>query len=318
VAIIRAVMLEATGERLLPDQQRGELVHAEHLARYRFAIQFARGRRVLDAASGEGYGTAMLAASGAGAAVGVELDLEAVSHAREKYGLEFVQADVCDLPFDESSFELVVSFETIEHVKDPARAVSEFRRVLSAGGVLVISTPNSQESLVENEFHTREFSPEEFSALLGAHFGDVHIMLQQNWLLSAVLGEEQFRSEDPNRPLDLDLVKVEAQDPGKQLYSIAICGGASGPFVETAVATGIFEAHRLAQGIIEAQNQLEAWIERAHEAERLVSAWVERAHEAERQLEDAREKIESIEASASWRVTKPLRWGKARATRQRR
>src|SRR2546426_8872802 len=117
VAIIRAVMLEATGERLLPDQQRGELVHAEHLARYRFATQFARRRRVLDAASGEGYGTAMLAAAGAGAAVGVELDPDVVAHAREKYGLEFVQGDVCDLPFDESSFDLVVSFETIEHVQ---------------------------------------------------------------------------------------------------------------------------------------------------------------------------------------------------------
>jgi hypothetical protein len=54
-------MLEVTGERLLPDQQRGELVYAEHLARYRVAAQLARERRALDAASGEGYGTAMIA-----------------------------------------------------------------------------------------------------------------------------------------------------------------------------------------------------------------------------------------------------------------
>ena len=99
-------MLEVTGERLLPEQQRGELVHAQHLARYRFAAQFARGRRVLDAACGEGYGTAILAAAGARAAVGVDIDQPTVDHARAKYGLDFERADVAELPFEDGSFDL--------------------------------------------------------------------------------------------------------------------------------------------------------------------------------------------------------------------
>ena len=126
--------LAATGERLVPDQQHGELVHAEHLARYRLAAQLARGRRVLDAASGEGYGSAILAAAGATSVTGIDLDRDAVDHAGARYGLNFEVADVAALPFPEASFDVVVSFETIEHVPDAVAALREFRRVLAPRG----------------------------------------------------------------------------------------------------------------------------------------------------------------------------------------
>lgn len=310
-------MPEVTGERLLPDQQRGELVHAEHLARYRFATQFARGLRVLDAASGEGYGTAMLAGAGAASAVGVEIDAAVAAAARQKYGLDYVEGDVCELPFGDASFDLVVSFETVEHVEDPAKAVSEFKRVLAPGGALVVSTPNTDESLVENPFHTHELTPDQFSALLGEHFDRVRFMYQQNWLLSAVLGEEKFRSDDPDRALELDLLKVAGSEPGRQLYSVAVCGAAGETLTEMGVLTGVFEAHKLADALLEAERHVRAWVERAGEAERLVNAWVERASEAERQLGEAREKLGRIESSTSWRVTRPLRWGKQAAQKRR-
>jgi len=99
-------VLRETGERLLPDDQRGKILHAEHLARYRFTAALARGRRVLDAASGEGYGTAMLAAASASGVVGVDSAPEAVAHAREKYGLDYREADVAELPFPDASFDL--------------------------------------------------------------------------------------------------------------------------------------------------------------------------------------------------------------------
>jgi SAM-dependent methyltransferase len=311
-------MLEVTGERLLPDQQRGELVHAEHLARYRFAAQFAKGKRVLDAASGEGYGTAMLATAGAANAIGVELDGEVVSHAAGKYGLSFMQGDVCDLPLDDASFDLVVSFETIEHVSEPEKAISELRRVLAPDGILAISTPNKDEFLAGSEFHSREFTPAEFASLLGRQFENVRFAYQQNWLVSAILGREQFALDDPDQLLSLELAKTVGYPPGRELFTIALCGGQRHEPADVGIATGIFEAHKLLEWVEraeEAERQLAAWTERAEEAERLVGAWNERATEAERQLEQTRDKIAAIEGSLSWRITKPLRAAKSAAGR---
>jgi SAM-dependent methyltransferase len=303
-----SIVLDVTGERLVPDVQRGELVHAEHLARYRLAAQLAGGANVLDAACGEGYGSAMLAAGGAASVVGVDVDERAVSHARDKYGLEFVEADVCELPFADDSFDLVASFETIEHVQDAGKMVSELRRVLRPEGRLVISTPNSDEYLIGTEFHTRELAPSEFVELLAGHF-DVQLLLyQQNWLLSAVLDERQSELDDGERPLEAELAKVAGHGPGGELYTVAVCGAPlERPLRQLGVVTAVYEAHKLAWRVEETERHLHAWIERANEAERLVTAWNERATEAERQLAQKMEKLERIEGSVSWRVTKPLR-----------
>jgi SAM-dependent methyltransferase len=295
-------MLEVTGERLLPEQQRGELVHAQHLARYRFAAQLAHGRRVLDAACGEGYGTAILAGAGASGALGVDIDQPTLDHAREKYGLEFQRADVTELPFEDGSFELVVSFETLEHVPDPAKAIAEFRRVLADDGLLIASTPNSDRYLVDNEFHTREFTEQEFGELLAPHFANVAVFYQQDWLTSAVMGSEQLGVDDGERPLALDLTKVAHHAPGDQLFTIAVCGPAA-DVSETAVVTAIFEAQKLHE-----------WVVRALDTEKLywktrgeLEDWMERTYEAERQLTQVREKVTTMEESISWKVTRPLR-----------
>jgi SAM-dependent methyltransferase len=301
--LILAPMLEVTGERLLPEQQRGELVHAQHLARYRFAAQFAQGRRVLDAACGEGYGTAMLAGAGAREAVGIDIDESTVDHARTRYGLRFERADVAELPFEDGSFELVVSFETLEHVPDAAQAIGEFRRVLSDDGLLIASTPNSDRYLVDNEFHTREFTEDEFRALLAPHFPEVAFFYQQDWLTSAVLGAEQLGLDDGERRLALELTKVARHEPGDQLFTIAVAGPTPGSVSETAVVTAIFEAQKLHE-----------WVKRALGAEKLywkvrreLEDWMERSYEAERQLTQAREKVARMENSLSWKVTRPLR-----------
>jgi SAM-dependent methyltransferase len=306
-------MLDVTGERLLPEQQRGELVHAQHLARYRFAAQFARGRRVLDAACGEGYGTAILAAAGARAAAGVDIDQATVDHALAKYGLDFKRADVATLPFEDGSFDLVVSFETLEHVPDAARTIAEFRRVLADGGVLIASTPNSDRYLVDNEFHTREYTAREFGDMLAPHFAEIALFYQQDWLTSAVMGEDQLGLDEGQRSLALDVAKVARHEPGDQLFTIAVCGPVEVPASDTAVITAIFEAQAMHE-----------WVRRAIDAEALYEeaqrhgrAWHERADEAERQLTQARSKVTEMEGSLSWRVTRPLRRFMDRARRGR-
>jgi SAM-dependent methyltransferase len=303
-----ASMLESTGERLVPDQQRGELVHAEHLARYLYAAPLARGRSVLDAACGEGYGSAILAAAGAASVVGVDVDPETVEHARARHGIDARRADVADLPFDDGAFELVVSFETIEHVPDPERALAEMRRVLSPEGTLVVSTPNAAEYLVASEFHVREFTPDELESLLRAHFERVELVYQQNWLTSAVLDPVAFATGDEATSLDVDVRKTVAGEPGRELYAIAVCGGAGAVDLRAvAVAAGVDEAHRLSAELGEAHRLVREWNARAVEAERLVDEWNARAVEAERQLAEARDARRLVEESLSWRLTAPLR-----------
>jgi SAM-dependent methyltransferase len=312
-------MREVTGERLLPDEQRGQLVYAEHVARYRLASQLASGRRILDAACGEGYGTAMMAAAGAARAVGVDIHGRTVAHAREKYGGEFEEGDVCRLPFEDASFDLVVSFETIEHVEDPGTMLAEFRRVLEPAGLLVVSTPNKDEYLIGTEFHVHEFTPAEFTQLLERQFPVVGLLYQQNWLLSAILRKDQFALADGEEPLDAAVSKVAGLCPGKELYTVAVCGdGLEGKLRDIGVVASAFEAHELTHRANEEERQRKAWVERAEEAERLVRSWNERAAEAERQLAEKTETLGRVESSLSWRITKPLRSAKQamRGTRE--
>src|SRR5205823_8596941 len=229
--------------------------------------------------------------AGATSVVGLDLDDDAVTHARERYGLDFVQGDIRKLPFADGSFDLIVCFETIEHISDGARAVAEFRRVLSLDGLLIISTPNSDEYLVHNEFHERDFTSEEFDERLSADFPERLRLYQHNWLLSSVLDEEQFRA-DEKAPLALDVAKTLSLEPGRELYTIAVCGPIRGPVQQVAVASGIYEAHRLSADVEAwhersdlAERQREGWEKRATTAERQREAWEKRATTAERQRE---------------------------------
>ncbi len=120
-------------------------------------------------------------------------------------------------------------FETIEHVPEPDGVLVELRRVLADDGLLLVSTPNKHEYLVENEFHEREFFHEEFVALLEAHFERVEILLQHNWLMSAVLGSKLARGASGDEALEIELRKVAGIEPGGELYTLALCGSGDLP-----------------------------------------------------------------------------------------
>ena len=93
--------LEFTGERFTPECVRE--IRYEHLHRYAFARELVAGKRVLDAACGEGYGAALLAGS-AVAVTAVDRSAQAIGHARSRYGasnLDFREADCLELPFDD-------------------------------------------------------------------------------------------------------------------------------------------------------------------------------------------------------------------------
>jgi SAM-dependent methyltransferase len=167
-------------ERMVPEEAHARTFW-EHIARYRFAKDFVRGKRVLDIACGEGYGAAALAKAGASSTVGIDVSPEVCDHARRKYGLDARPGDAQAIPSSDRSIDVVVSFETIEHVDDPAAFLRECARVLVPEGTLIVSTPNRPVYTGEgtqNPFHRIEFDEKEFVSLLRSKFRAVRLYTQ--------------------------------------------------------------------------------------------------------------------------------------------
>ena len=182
-----------TGERLTTAI--GGQVQIEHYHRYLFARSLVSGRDVLDVASGEGYGSALLAQV-ARSVVGVEFSGPTVRGAIDNFprsNLRFLQADARALPLADHSVDAVVSFETIEHFDGQERFLHEVRRVLRPEGMFIVSTPDrdvySPAGSAANPFHVHELSRLEFVALLRGTFGHVRLAQQRVMIGSALLGE---------------------------------------------------------------------------------------------------------------------------------
>jgi hypothetical protein len=197
-------------------------------------------------------------------------------------------------------------------VSDPSMALSEFRRVLTNEGTLVISTPNTNEYLVDNEFHVREFTHDEFVALLKESFSSVEVMLQHNWLTSAVGSVEFAEDSGGLRAQDLDFYKLKGVQPGGELYAVALCGDVPvEPLRTVAVAAGTDEAHRLASRLTSAEETAELWHQEYRKAEETAEKWHREFQQAERLLKEVHDTSLEVYNSVSWRITSPLRRGAA-------
>ena len=127
--------MEFTGERFIPSSETGDEITIEHLQRYYSAIPLAKDKVILDAASGEGYGTSILAEV-ASQAIGLEIDAEATTHAKNQYpkpNLQFINGSIGQIPLANASVDRVFSFETIEHVDHELQCLflDEIKRVLN-------------------------------------------------------------------------------------------------------------------------------------------------------------------------------------------
>ena len=172
--------LEFTGERIVPGLVMDSLFR-EHQDRYVFAGDFVKGKMVLDVACGTGIGTQYLLDAGAQACIGFDLEEDALAYARREYPqCTFVRCDAGRLPLGDSTIDVVVSFETIEHLSDPRSFVMHCSHVLKPGGLFICSTPNRAvyRWYGRNEFHQREFFPAEFVDLLNAHFSVLGVYSQ--------------------------------------------------------------------------------------------------------------------------------------------
>ena len=173
--------MEFTGERVVPGKT-PQTIYDEHIYRYIFAASLTRNKVVLDVACGTGYGVGYMAKEGAGEVIGVDISLETVNYARERFSKDnkasFICANAIRLPFADSAFDIVVSFETIEHIRQYRKFLGECSRVLKENGLLICSTPNRRifsPNLAKpiNTFHVKEFWPEEVCRLLRRYFADI-------------------------------------------------------------------------------------------------------------------------------------------------
>ncbi len=174
--------LSLTGERTLPDVPAENYWYRRHLAVYEWIGARVGGKRVLDMACGEGYGSEVLWRS-ATSVVGVDANPEAHEHAKARYsrqGLAFERGMV-ETYGEPNSFDAVVFLQTIEHVHDPQAVLNHFKDLLKPGGMAYVSTPNvltlappgAEKS--DNPWHLKEYRAEEFRELCRAVFDDVDL-----------------------------------------------------------------------------------------------------------------------------------------------
>ena len=211
--------LPFTGERFIPGLK-GE-IWMEHWHRYHFASRWAAGKRVLDVACGEGYGSALLA-RGAAHVTGVDVSEPAIAHAKAAYAdrgnLEFVRASCTELPLPDASVDVAISFETLEHIAEQDPFLDQLARVLKPDGVLVLSCPNkleySDKRNYRNEFHVKEMYRDELERMVAARFPESQWYGQRPTFFSVIApeppprpspkGEGELFETDEHSPAEFD------------------------------------------------------------------------------------------------------------------
>jgi ubiquinone/menaquinone biosynthesis C-methylase UbiE len=211
--------LAFTGERFVPGVP-GE-IWIEHWHRYHFAARWAAGLRVLDVACGEGYGTALLARF-ASQVTGVDLSAQAIAHARRSYAAAnaaFVEASCTDIPLEDASIDLAVSFETVEHIEPQERFLDELARIVAPEGVLLMSCPNkleySDKRQYANEFHVKELYRDELAHLVLSRFPHARWFTQRPTFYSVIA------PEDGTAPAAAQLIETSESDPAQAATTLS-------------------------------------------------------------------------------------------------
>ncbi|WP_410619302.1 glycosyltransferase [Amycolatopsis sp. cmx-8-4] len=183
-------LIDWTGERCVPWTEDLQVIY-EHYHRYAFAARFVAGKRVLDLASGEGYGGALLARTAA-EVVGLEIDPRTVEHARTRYpDSRFEVGSITDpKALDGETFDVITCFEAIEHVDAQDKLMELVRNRLAPGGVFLCSTPDievyTHDHGNENPYHVHELTESAFRSLLAGSFEHV-VVLRQNVAVGSLI-----------------------------------------------------------------------------------------------------------------------------------
>ncbi len=168
--------LELTGERTLPDVPEENYWYQRHLVVYEWLRDRVAGKKVIDMASGEGYGAAVMRET-AREVVGVEANPDAFAHSVARYPQVRFERSMVETYGEDA--DVVTFLQTIEHVQDPGEVLENFKR---SAPVAYVSTPNVKTLAPKgaersgNPWHIKEYRLDEFRALCEAHFDQVEVL----------------------------------------------------------------------------------------------------------------------------------------------
>jgi GT2 family glycosyltransferase/ubiquinone/menaquinone biosynthesis C-methylase UbiE/glycosyltransferase involved in cell wall biosynthesis len=218
-----------TGERFEPDLQ-GE-IRLEHYHRYALAIDLVRNKTVLDLACGDGYGSFLLSKH-AVSVLGVDISSDVILNAQNKYAnqtknLQFQQGSASKLTLQDSFFDVVVSYETIEHLYEQSEMLEEIHRVLKPDGILIISSPNkpvySKNGDYQNHFHVKELDFAELDELLKKQFKAIEYYGQRLQIGSIINSVDRNMDYFKAWSDDGEAIKPETVKLLQPVYYIAVC-----------------------------------------------------------------------------------------------
>lgn len=296
--------LPDTGERMIPAHHKGGMVYGEHIVRYQAAIELVRGKVVLDIASGSGYGTALLGET-AKEVIGVDVDEPTVQYAAKNYAARNVSFKVGDgirIPLDDASVDVVVSFETIEHIDNYRKFMAEVKRVLKPEGLFLLSTPNDAEFIEGNHFHIHEFEQKELETLVARYFDHTKSYYQATWLYNALLEESQLKTE---WRMPVDTMNTAPIDITRAIYFFMLCSNAP---IKTKIAPlGAISEHWSQRQVKEADDAKQ---QHADELEAKLHAQEAVVNQLEHELAQAKQDIFNIKHSKAWKLVERLRYAK--------
>jgi 2-polyprenyl-3-methyl-5-hydroxy-6-metoxy-1,4-benzoquinol methylase len=222
--------MEFTGERYMP-HVRGSQISYEHWHRYHFTKKYIKNKIVADIACGEGYGSFYMAQF-ASKVIGIDISEESIVHARNTYSkdnITFIQssAEAADLP--EHTVDVIVSFETIEHLTEEQQNsfLNTAKKLLKPDGVLIISTPDkfwyTDIPGHKNEYHLREFYGNEFMDFLNKEFRHTSFFKQRTFPLNLIWQDNPEYLAPVYLQLENDKFVLKEEFIGNPLYYVAVC-----------------------------------------------------------------------------------------------
>jgi len=277
-----------TDERFHPNQE-GAIAY-EHFHRYALACDFIINKNVLDVACGEGYGSSLMAKT-ANSVIGVDISEEVISHARIKYAsqsnLEFRCGSCLHIPCDSNLFDVVVCFETVEHLAEHEGMLDEIISVLKQDGMLIISSPNkkthSDDPAYKNKYHLKELHLDEFIEILNSRFKYITLMGQRLTFSSHIWPMESVASACEFIHYFIDDLRIDSSisPPYEPMYFIAICTNSS---------------------------NLSKNIGRVSLFTKRNDSLCAHYNDISEQILQKEKYLQSIINSWSWKITRPLRW----------